>query len=120
MENASKALLIAGGVLISIIILSLIVIAYTNISNYYNEDRALTRIEQITKFNNEYTGYVRDDVKGSELLSLVNKIVDYNDRKADPEDIAYEHMRLTIKIGDTSEFLFDLSDLFYPEFAFFN
>ena len=34
MENASKALLIAGGVLIALIIMSLLVVAFTKIGDY--------------------------------------------------------------------------------------
>ena len=36
MENATKALLIAAGVLIGIIILSMLLLGYNQISNYYN------------------------------------------------------------------------------------
>jgi len=120
MENASKALLIAGGVLFAIIILSLVVMSFNNLSDYYNKNSESTRVEQITKFNNEYTGYIRNDVRGSDLLSLVNKIVDYNDRKADPKDIAHEPMCLTIQIENNSTtqkevdlFCFELDDYNY-------
>ena len=37
MENATKALLIAAGVLIGIIILSMLLLGYNQISNYYQQ-----------------------------------------------------------------------------------
>lgn len=103
MENASKALLIAGGVLLSILILTLVVLSYNNIADYFKAKNNLTKAEQIAKLNNEYTQYNRDDVRGSELLSLVNKVVDYNDREAENDD---EKITIKIAIDDLTNFYY--------------
>lgn len=78
MENASKALLIAAGVLIGLIIISMMIYAHGQISNYYETKEKETETEQLIAFNKQYIGYNRDDVRGSDLISLINKIVDYN------------------------------------------
>lgn len=80
MENASKALLIAGGILILIILVSLVLLAKGNISNYYASEEELKMTEDKTKFNEQFTRYNRNDVAGYELISLSNKIIDYNER----------------------------------------
>lgn len=82
MENASKALIMAGGVLISLIIIALLVIFFNNLSDLQNTKLTSEEVEQAAEFNKQYDVYARD-VYGSELLSLANKIVDYNKREAD-------------------------------------
>lgn len=81
MENASKALLIAAGILIGIIIITIIVYGYNQISSYYNTKEQAIETEQLVAFNKQFIGYNRDNVRGSDLLSLVNKIIDYNVEK---------------------------------------
>lgn len=83
MENASKALLIAGGVLITVLVLSLLVLAKSEISNYYNSQEKLADIEDTAKFNMQFTNYDRDGVTGVEIISLINKVYDYNNRKTE-------------------------------------
>lgn len=99
MENSSKALLIAGGVLIAILVLSLLVLGYNSLTGYMSSDSENKKQEQLIKFNAEYQAYERSGVRGNELLTLINKIIDYNARESDNTDIAYERMTIIIKIG---------------------
>ena len=78
MENASKALLIAAGILIGLILITMIIFGYNQISSYYTNREEVKQSEQLAEFNKQYIGYDREDVRGSDLLSLVNKIIDYN------------------------------------------
>lgn len=80
MENASKALLIAGGMLILIILVSIVLLVKANVENYYASENELEMIADTTKFNEQFTRFNRNDVQGYELISLVNKVVDYNER----------------------------------------
>lgn len=111
MENATKALLMAAEVFFGLIILTLLVILYTAIANYYRTGQEMTRNEQVTKFNSQYDAYIRNDVRGNEILTLVNKIVDYNRREADVEGVKYERMRIQVRFkGKTYEFKYDRND----------
>ncbi len=85
MENASKALLIAGSVLIAILILSLLVYAFNVFSEYQTSKDELDLIEDISKFNEQFTNYDRDNVRGYELISFVNQVIDYNKRRTNAE-----------------------------------
>ena len=49
MENATKALLIAAGVLIGIIILSMLLLGYNQISNYYQQQSDNLSLRQIVE-----------------------------------------------------------------------
>ena len=80
MENASKALLIAGGILILIILVSLVLLVKNNVTNFYASEDELQMIADKTKFNEQFTRFNRDDVAGYELISLTNKVIDYNER----------------------------------------
>lgn len=78
MENASKALLIAGSVLLTMIIVGLAIFAWGKFSDFYNKNDDLSEIEDLTKFNLQFTNYEGRDVYGYELISLANKVADYN------------------------------------------
>lgn len=84
MENASKALIMAGSVLIALIVISLLVVFYNNIRSLQKTELSVEQQEKAGEFNKQYEVYQRD-IYGSELLSLVNKINDYNKIEAENE-----------------------------------
>ena len=81
MENAAKALLIAGGILIAILLIALIRFAWGKYSDYQNSKYELIEIEDVAKFNEQFSNYDRSNVQGYELLTLINQVVDYNERR---------------------------------------
>ena len=85
MENASKALLIAAGVLVGLILLSMIMVGYRQISSYYRAKETNKVVQQLSDFNEQYIPYNRDDVRGTDLISLVNRIIDFNKLKDEEE-----------------------------------
>ena len=114
MENASKALIIAGGVLISIIIISLFILMINDLASFEQSENDVKRQEQILAFNQQYEGYNREDVKGSELYTLVNKAVDYNKRNTTAEGAiegndGYEPITITIDLTDSTGNVINLS-----------
>lgn len=78
MENASKALLIAAGFLIGIIIVSMLVLGYNQISNYYQQQSDNISLNQIVELNKKFTNYDGRTIRGNEMLSVINLVVDYN------------------------------------------
>ena len=82
MENASKALIMAGGVFVAILVISLLVFFYNNIVTVQNADEQAEIIAQATEFNKQYDVYNRNNLYGSEILSLANKMENYNRREA--------------------------------------
>lgn len=70
MENASKALLIAGGILIAILILSVLVVTINIInSNQKAQEKALAT-EQLVKFNQKYEAYNKKALYGTDIITL--------------------------------------------------
>lgn len=86
MENASKALLIAGGVLIALIILSLFIMMFNNMSNIQKEQEEQLKIEQITAFNSEFEAYSKKVMYGTDVITLINKVAENNKKYATSDD----------------------------------
>lgn len=102
MENATKALLIAAGVMLSLMILSLLLVGYNQISAYYGDKEKVTQAKQLAEFNSVYDNYNRKNIRGSDLISLMNRIIDYNQREAYDEGTGYKRIEVTITIGDNA------------------
>ncbi len=95
MENASKALIMAGSVLIAIMVISLLVMTYNNLTETMNAKNDEDAIEQVIEFNKQYDVYYRDNLYGSDILSLANKVVDYNERQVKEEGYAKLDIEVT-------------------------
>lgn len=98
MENASKALIMTGGVLISLIVIGLLVLFYNNLSGMQKIKTDSETEQQAAEFNKQYDVYARD-VYGSEILSIANKIADYNKREADNKGYTPIDLEVTFTKG---------------------
>ena len=69
MENATQALLIAAGVLIGIMILSLGVALYAELDSYVQSSHENIEFTELNKFNTQFTNYINyvNDVKQFDL-----------------------------------------------------
>ena len=89
MENASRALIIAGGMLLAMLIVGLLVWGYNNISSSQRANAQAEELEQITEFNLKFEAYNKGSVRGYQMISLANLARDYNTRYSE-EDGYYE------------------------------
>lgn len=112
MENATRALLMVAGVFFGLLIITMVLFMHNNISDYYESTEANKKTEQLATFNKQYSAYNRDDVRGSELLSLINKIIDFNDSK----DIGEKEIQIKIEINLARE----ETKLFYYKYDDYN
>ena len=111
MENASKALIMAGGLLIALMIIGALILMFSNLSNYQQTQIEGEVDRQVVEFNNRFETYNRKDVRGSELYSLLNRAIDYNRTQSTEgtnwadqgQNLAYEPV--------TIYFTMDISDL---------
>lgn len=116
MENASKALVMAGSVLIALLIIGALLLMFNNLSSYQGAGTQETRETQVIEFNNQFETFNRKNVRGSDLYSLLNKVVDYNRRKStkgtggqdEGQYLAYQPISVTINFdGKTRMFSAD-------------
>lgn len=94
MENASKALIMAGGILIALLIISLLVMFYDDIQETMNAQSKSDLVEQIAEFNKQYDVYYRNNLHGNDILSLANMVNDYNKREA--RDKSYKKLEMFV------------------------
>lgn len=72
MENASKALIIAGAILLSILIISLGIFIFTQAQTTINSVNMSE--QEIMTFNNKFTQYEGDNVLGVKVNTLFDNI----------------------------------------------
>ena len=72
MENASKALLAAGGVLIAVIIITLIVNIFQNAGKGTNRYNQSIKTDEITIFNSNFTKYLGRNLTIHEVVTICN------------------------------------------------
>lgn len=75
MENASKALIIAGAILLAILLISLGIMIFNQAQDTINNS-GMTQAE-LTAFNQKFTKY-EGDQKGSVVRSLVQEVIASN------------------------------------------
>lgn len=111
MENASKALLIAGGILIAILILSMAVYlfsTYRNVGTRY--DTTMESNEKI-KFNTNFTKFIgRSNVTAQEIVSVVNFVNEYEEKNQIHIDVYAPN---NINNSDLIKFIQDNSDIMF-------
>ena len=76
MENASKALIIAGAILLAILIISLGILIYNQASSVVNNN-AMSQVE-LQNFNQQFTQYEGDAVRGSTVRALYQAVLANN------------------------------------------
>lgn len=85
MENASKALIIAGAILISILIVGLGVIIYNNVSGIA-KGGTLDEVE-ISSHNSPFESYFGNTVSGANVKALFTKITSNNNAAGANDEI---------------------------------
>ncbi len=92
MENASKALIIAGAILLAILIISLGIMIYTQASNAINNGGMSDA--ETTAFNQRFTKY-NGRQKGSTIRTLVQEVMSNNNN-----DQASNATRISINVAN--------------------
>ena len=80
MENSSKALYMAGSLLIALLIVSMLVYAFRNIGNVQNEKDKQLYEQSIIDFNKEYEAYNKKIMYGTDVISCINKAISNNEK----------------------------------------
>lgn len=101
MENASKALMFAGTILITLMVISAVVFMYRDLTSVKRQESENQKVEEIAEFNKSFESYEKD-LKGAQIFSLANKITDYNEKYVENMNEGYEKITLTVKEGNVS------------------
>lgn len=83
MENASKALIIAGSVLLAMLVIGTLIFMFSTLSNLKQTEADVATAEKLAEYNKQIETFDRSGLYGSELLSLAHLIEDYNVRQSE-------------------------------------
>ena len=74
MENASKALIIAGAILLSILIIGMGMFIYNQAQDQIQKSAGQMSTEEINVHNSQFKSYEGDRQSGSQVKQLLNKL----------------------------------------------
>lgn len=80
MENAAKALEMAAGVLIGVMLMAVISYFFSHIGDWPQQDDEVATAEQLAKFNLEYEVYEKKGMYGVDVISCLNKAQSNNEK----------------------------------------
>lgn len=113
MENASKALLIAAGVLMGVVILSLAAYLFVTFSSSADDVKSEIANNQLNKFNSQFLAYEqREDLTVYDILTAVN-LAENNNKyyQLEPGDTNY----ITVKVDNSVVNSTDIEKKIKPE-----
>ncbi len=101
MENASKALMMAGGMLIALLIIGSVMLMFNQIGNYQKANSDSDKNSQLASFNQEFLRYADGEkIKGVDIISVANKVADYNKKSGLINSVDYDKkMELEINLA---------------------
>lgn len=74
MENASKALLIAGAILLAILIIAIGMFIYNSAQSTVNNSMTSMTTQEVDAFNNQFTSYEQKQA-GSNVKALIGRLI---------------------------------------------
>ena len=83
MENASKALLIAGAILLVIAIIAIGMAIFGQAQNVINDTATQMDGLTVSAHNNQFEGYLNKDIKGTQVREAIIKAASYNTKITD-------------------------------------
>lgn len=98
MENASKALIIAGSILIAIMIISLGIYIFKQYSSFAKENADLSE-QEISAFNSKITSYLGEGISGSQVNALLQYCL-ANNMSAQQSGETYKCITVTQKTNN--------------------
>lgn len=113
MENVSKALLMAAGVLMGVVILSLAAYLFVTFSSSADDVKSEIANNQLNKFNSQFLAYEqREDLTVYDILTAVN-LAENNNKyyQLEPGDTNY----ITVKVDNSVVNSTDIEKKIKPE-----
>ncbi len=80
MENASKALQMAAGVMLALMIAALVIWGFKQMGKLPEQEDENLSTEQLQKFNQEFEVYDKSLMYGVDVISCMNKVQNYNNK----------------------------------------
>ena len=116
MENASKALLIAGAILLCILIIAIGMFIYNSASSTITDSMSTLSTQEVDAFNNQFTSYEGKQT-GSNVKALMGRLIGnantYRDEPAKVPQVFVDQLSNTVQ--DEAEATFTLENAGDPQ-----
>ena len=99
MENISKALIIVGSIIISILIITILIFSFIKLTLSQKEKENTEYIMQFAEWNKRLESFNRDNLYGTDIISIANLMQDYNTKN----DNQYKEMEMLVIINNEIE-----------------
>lgn len=103
MENASKALLIAGAILLSILIIAIGMFIYNSAQSTINNSMQSMSTQEVQAFNNEFMSFEGKQT-GSNIKAMIGTLIananTYRDEPAKIPGLVFDKINNTKKVSD--------------------
>lgn len=101
MENASKALIMAAGVLIGVLILSLAVYLFASFGTSSAQVHKQNEENQLNEFNTQFTSYEgREEITIYDVITVKN-LADQNNRQYELDSSTNSNFYITVRLGNS-------------------
>lgn len=110
MENASKALVIAGGILLAILIISVMLYMYIAMGNASQREQDVSKAEELSAFNKQYESYNKSSMYGTDVITVLNKAIDNNKKYGNQSGYTIEISVTIIEDMYTTEYTYTFDD----------
>ena len=110
MENASKALIIAGAILVSILLISVGIIIMNAINDPVSRGADSSKSQAIEIFNSQFTGFEGSEVEATTVKALIQKIQASNGVSDEDHQISYGDISSGANVNNRHTYSVTFSD----------
>ena len=101
MENAAKALKIAGGVLLAMLLTSLLIFVFRQISSFSKVQEEQLEAKQLAEFNQQWEAYNKKLLYGTDVITVVNKAIDNNNKMETQDSENAYFVNVTLELNQS-------------------
>lgn len=83
MDNAAKAILISGGILLALMLISLMTVMFRNLNVMEQSKAERENVKDLQKWNSQWEAYNKQVMYGADVLTVVNKAAQVNHELAE-------------------------------------
>lgn len=113
MENATKALLIAGAILIVILLISVGIMVFNSASDPLNQGQKGAESQAVQIFNNQFTSYLGQGMSAQAAKNVITAVQASNSKDEDHQVIIDTSTNVT-KVSDIqTKYKYNITETFY-------
>ena len=95
MENASKALIIAGSILITLLLINIAIMTYNSVTGLGDQGKSIRMSQEAISSNSRFSQYFGNKVSGSDVISFLQLVIVNNSQTGNTISIDFRQSSTT-------------------------